>query len=78
MATKRISQTGMADSLVKFERNKKLLGGKGALGIEATAPKDPALAFILANNKPFPACACASRIPNSLAASRIEAPLRGA
>ena len=35
MATKRISQTGMADSLVKFERNKKLLGGKGALGIEA-------------------------------------------
>ena len=45
----------MADSLVKFERNKKLLGGNGALGIEATAPKDPALAFVLANNKPFPA-----------------------
>ena len=45
----------MAGSLVKFERNKKLLGGKGALGIEATAPKDPALAVILANNEPFPA-----------------------
>ncbi len=45
----------MADSLVKFSRNKDLLGGKGALGIEASAPKDPALALILANNDPFPA-----------------------
>ena len=44
----------MADSLVKFTRNKDLLGGDAAIGLVASAPKDPALARALAANKPFP------------------------
>ena len=44
----------MADSIVKFTRNKDLLGGNAAVGLVATAPKDPALARALAGNKAFP------------------------
>ena len=44
----------MADSIVKFTRNKDLLGGNAAVGLVATAPKDPALARALAANTAFP------------------------
>ena len=44
----------MADSIAKFTRNKDLLGGNAAVGLVATAPKDPALARALAANTALP------------------------